>query len=909
MSFSDNISIFVHGYNIKNMKRINDFFMKLVLAVCSMAAVSCSSSSISPINLTCEYDTNAVIDIQNPRLSWINDNVKDMRGAAQTAYQVRVAHGNDDFSNPVWDSGKVSSDESAFIVYDGEPLQSRSTYFWQVKVWDENGKASSWSKPASWHVGILSDDEWKGKWIGAPWQGNDSHDAVSGRYPGQYCIVDHFPTSDHPAPLLRKAFNVSKKVKEARFYGTGLGYFELYVNGERIGDEYFAPNQTNYDVRPNLNKRYIPVVDPFEEYLVMYLTYDLTDIITKGENVFGVILGNGFYDLIEHWPGMGYGTPRFMGQIEVTYSDGTTDIIASDETWKIEKSAITSDQVYHGEHYDARLEHNGWASAGYDDSKWERVAMKPAPCGKLIPQNGPADRIIRKYEPVSIVKQEDGSFRVKFPVEVSGWVALKDLNVKEGQKIEIKHISESGNGANTYIAKGTGNESYHARFTWFVFSEADIYGLDELSADQVEAHLVCSDIEEAGEFRTSNDLLNKINEIWQQSQLDNMHGAIASDCPHRERSPYTGDGQIACATVMYNYNAQTFYNKWIRDIRGSQTADGYVPNSAPWQPGCGGGVGWGAAIEIMPWEFFLHYGDMRMLEQNFDAMKRHVRWMLKWVDPKTGVMHSQDECEWKNLGDWLPPRELPRNELVHTFLLWNSADITVNTAMLLGEDPTEFETIKDNAYKAFHKAFYDPETGSYGKYGSNVLALKMGISSSEHRIKVVHALMKNIAEVNDHLDTGIVGTRYLFEVLCDHGLLELAYKIINQRDFPSFGWWIEQGATTTWESWDGGGSHNHPMFGGGIGWFYRDLAGLRLIQPGYKKFSISPRVPEGLDWVEYTHDTIYGEIAIRWEKKDGQFNLECTIPVGTTASVKIPSKSGYQSHEVTSGTYSFTNEI
>jgi alpha-L-rhamnosidase len=891
------------------MKRINDFFMKLALAACSMAAVSCSSSSISPINLTCEYDTNAVIDIQNPRLSWINDNVKDMQGAAQTAYQVRVAHGNDDFSNPVWDSGKVSSDESAFIVYDGEPLQSRSTYFWQVKVWDENGKASSWSKPASWHVGILSDDEWKGKWIGAPWQGNDSHDAVSGRYPGQYCIVDHFPTSDHPAPLLRKAFNVSKKVKEARFYGTGLGYFELYVNGERIGDEYFAPNQTNYDVRPNLNKRYIPVVDPFEEYLVMYLTYDLTDIITKGENVFGVILGNGFYDLIEHWPGMGYGTPRFMGQIEVTYSDGTTDIIASDETWKIEKSAITSDQVYHGEHYDARLEHNGWASAGYDDSKWERVAMKPAPCGKLIPQNGPADRIIRKYEPVSIVKQEDGSFRVKFPVEVSGWVALKDLNVKEGQKIEIKHISESGNGANTYIAKGTGNESYHARFTWFVFSEADIYGLDELSADQVEAHLVCSDIEEAGEFRTSNDLLNKINEIWQQSQLDNMHGAIASDCPHRERSPYTGDGQIACATVMYNYNAQTFYNKWIRDIRGSQTADGYVPNSAPWQPGCGGGVGWGAAIEIMPWEFFLHYGDMRMLEQNFDAMKRHVRWMLKWVDPKTGVMHSQDECEWKNLGDWLPPRELPRNELVHTFLLWNSADITVNTAMLLGEDPTEFETIRDNAYKAFHKAFYDPETGSYGKYGSNVLALKMGISSSEHRIKVVHALMKNIAEVNDHLDTGIVGTRYLFEVLCDHGLLELAYKIINQRDFPSFGWWIEQGATTTWESWDGGGSHNHPMFGGGIGWFYRDLAGLRLIQPGYKKFSILPRVPEGLDWVEYTHDTIYGEIAIRWEKKDGQFNLECTIPVGTTASVKIPSKSGYQSHEVTSGTYSFTSEI
>ena len=874
-----------------------------------MMALSCSGSTISPVQLTCEYDTDAVIDIQNPRLAWINENVKDVEGAAQTAYRIRVAAGSDDFSNPVWDSGKIISDESAFIVYDGATLQSRTDYFWQVKVWDEKGKESDWSQTASWHVGILSADEWKGKWIGAPWQGNESYDAP-GNLGGAHPLVD--PADAFlvmPAPLLRKTFDVTKEVKSARFYGTGLGYFELYVNGERIGDEYLSPNQTNYDVRPNLDTRIIVVEDPFEEYLVMYLTHDLTDIITKGENVFGVILGNGFYDTLEHWPALGYGSPRFMGQIEVTYADGTSEIIASDETWKIEKSAIISDQVYHGEHYDARLEHEGWSAAGYDDSNWATVAQKPAPCGKLIPQNGPADRIISKYEPVSIEKQEDGSFRVKFPIEVSGWVALKNLNVKEGQKIYIRHIcNEDGCGGNTYIAKGTGNESYHARFTWFVFSEVDIYGLDELTADQIEAHLVCSDVEEAGEFRTSNELLNKINEIWQQSQLDNMHGAIASDCPHRERSPYTGDGQIACATVMYNYNAQTFYNKWIRDIRGSQTADGYVPNSAPWQPGCGGGVGWGAAIEIMPWEFYNHYGDVRMLEQNFDAMKRHVRWMLTWVDPKTGIMHSQDECPWKNLGDWLPPRELPRDELVHTFLLWNSADIVSETAKLLGEDPAEFETIRDNAYKAFHKVFYDPETGSYGKYGSNVLALQMGVPADRHG-KVVAALKANLAEVNNHLDTGIVGTRYLFEVLCDNGLVDLAYEIINKRDFPSFGWWIEQGATTTWEAWDGLGSRNHPMFGGGIGWFYRDLAGLRMVEPGYKRFEISPKLPDGLDWVEYTHDTTYGEIAIRWEKKDGQFTLECTIPVGTTATVMLPSKSEPQTYEVASGTYRFTSEM
>ena len=877
---------------------------KCLLLVLYAAAVSCTGSSIRPVQLTCEYADGVVIDIVNPRLSWKNENVRDVIGAGQSAYRIRVAEGREDFSVPVWDSGKILSDKNAFVVYEGDSLRSRSTYYWQVKVWDENGKESAWSRPSSWHVGILSAEEWKGQWIGAPWQGNDSHDVQVEKAGLEVKPV----RSDYPAPLLRKSFNVSKKVKSARFYGTGLGYFELYVNGKRIGDEYFAPNQTNYDVRPNLNKRNIVVEDPFEEYLVMYLTYDLTDVVTKGENVFGAVLGNGFYDIIENWPAMGYGTPRFMGQIEVTYVDGTCDIIASDQSWKIEKSAIVSDQIFLGEHYDARLEHDGWSEAGYDDSLWSEVALKPAPCGKLVPQNGPADRIVRKYDPVSITKTGECSFRVKFPVEVSGWVALKDMDLDEGQKIQIKYVSESQNGTNSYIAKGTGKESYHARFTWFVFSEVEVVGLEELDADQVEAHLVCSDVDFSGEFRTSNDLINKINDIWQQSQLDNMHGSIASDCPHRERSPYTGDGQIACATVMYNFNAQTFYNKWIRDIRGAQTGDGYVPNSAPWQPGCGGGVGWGAAMEIIPWEFYLHYGDERILEQNFDAIRRHVRWMLEWVDPETGVMHSQDVSKWKNLGDWLPPRELPRTELVHTFLLWNSARIAVEAANVLGEDSAEFETIRDNAYKAFHNAFYDHASGSYGKYGSNVLALKMGVPAGRHE-KVVAALRANIAEVDDHLDTGILGTRYLFEVLCDNGLVDLAYKIINQRDFPSYGWWIEQGATTTWECWNGDHSHNHPMYGGGIGWFYRDLAGLRLKEAGYRSFEIRPLLPEGLDWVKYTHDTMYGEISVNWEREGDVFTLDCTVPVGAAATVILPSKTGCERHELVSGSYRFSTEL
>jgi alpha-L-rhamnosidase len=886
---------------------------RLIVTLISITlGLSAYAGSIRPTALTCEYDQSPLIDIQNPRLSWINENIKNTQGAAQTAYQIVVATSPEWFDRPLWDSGKKSTSESAFIVYNGPKLNSRTTYYWRVKVWDEKDKASKWSEPASWHVGMLDKNEWKAQWIGAPWQGEDSYDKMKSK-------------EVQPAPLLRKEFNITKAVKEARFYGTGLGYFEMYINGQRVSEDYFAPNQTNYHTRDELNTRGIVVEDPFAEYTVMYLSYDVKNLLKQGDNALGVILGNGFYDVVEYWQPMGYGSPRFFGQIELVYEDGTTQIIASDSSWKAEKSAIVYDQLFFGEHYDARLEHPGWNTPGYDDSKWQGVALKNAPCGKLIPQNGPADRITKKYEAVEITKLEDGKFKVRFPEEISGWIALKNINAKAGQVIDIKYISESLMGANTYTANGSGKESYHARFTWFVFSEAIISGLDNITKEQIEALAVNSDVETSGEFKTSNELINKINHIWQRSQLDNMHGAIASDCPHRERAPYTGDGQVACVTVMHNFNAQTFYNKWIRDIRGAQIETGYVPNSAPWQPGSGGGIGWGAAMEIMPFEFYRHYGDLRILEQNAQAMYKHVRWMLTWVDPQTGVMFSQDPQQWKNLGDWLPPRTLPEKALVHTFFHWHCADLASQTAEILGhkEEAKEFAELREKAAAAFHKAFYNPETGSYGKHGSNVLALKIGVPQ-ENKAKVVAALRANLAEVNDHIDTGIVGTRYLFEILCDNGLADLAYKIINQKDFPGYGWWIEQGATVTWENWNGADSHNHPMFGGGIGWFYRDLAGLRTIEPGFKTFEVKPVLPEGLDWVEYSHNTTQGEIEIKWIKKDGKFTISCEVPVGSEATIHVPSKGkqvgykkskfvenlgqkdGYELFKVKSGNYTFT---
>ena len=839
-----------------------------------------SRASIVPVGLTCEHAEQPLIDFQRPRLSWINENRAKRSGAAQSAYRICVAESPDGFSAPLWDTGCVESSESVYIPYDGPELSSRTTYWWRVMVWDERGRPSKWSEPALWHMGMLSDDDWIGEWIGVPWQDERSYDAI-----GKGDV--------QPAPLLRREFDVAGPVRSARFYGTGLGWFELYVNGSRVGEDYFVPNQTNYDRRPKLDTRFAVLTDPFEEYTVMYVSYDVTDMLRQGRNAVGAILGNGFYDMVAHWPAMGYGSPRFMGQIEIEYDDGSKETVASDCTWRTERSAIVSDQVFFGEHYDARLEHDGWAEAGYDDSAWAEAVPRLAPTGKLIAHNGPADRITQRYRPLKIEKTDGGAWRVEFPEEVSGWVGLQNIDAQAGQRIDIKYICESHVGKNSYTARGTGDESYHARFTWFVFSAVEISGLDTLYAEQVSAHAVNSDVRPSGHFVTSNGLINRINDIWKRSQLDNMHGSLPSDCPHRERSPYTGDGQLACVTTMYNFDARTFYNKWIRDIRGAQKEDGYVPNSAPWQPGCAGGVAWGAAMEIVPWEFYMHYGDERVLEQNFEAMCRHVRWMTTWVDDSTGVMLCDYPEKWKNLGDWLPPRDLPPTDLVHTFFLWHCSDIAARAAEVLGREAerTEFAALRDSTLSAFHRAFFNTQTSSYGNQTCNVLALRMGLGRpqllGEHKNGILRTLYN--PEIDGHLDTGIIGTRYLFEVLCDMGMADLAYAMINKRDFPSFGYWIEQGATVTWENWNGEASHNHPMFGGGLGWFYRDLAGLRSTGAGFRTFDIRPKYVLGLDSVEYTHKTVYGDISIKWNKiADNRYKLRCRVPVGTTATVWVP---------------------
>lgn len=864
--------------------------------ICLGLFIQDAEAQLLPTRLRCEYLENpSVVDVLNPRLSWVNVAKEGDRGQVQTAREIQVASSKQKLlagEADLWASGKVTSPQSFNVPYAGKTLSSRQDCWWRVRTWDKDGKVSEWSEPAYWSMGLLDANEWKAQWIGAPWQGEE---ALPKPRRGNNDEPKPMPP---PAPLLRKAFTINKDVASARAYVTGLGFFEFYVNDEKISDDVMVPNVTLYAKRPGLENNYISLPDNFREYRVMYLGYDITDKLRKGSNAVGAILGNGFYNAPINWT-QSYGSPRFLGQIYITYTDGSEDVIVSDASWKASKSAIVMDLVYDGEHYDARLEQEGWSRPEFDDAEWESVALRKAPEGKLVAHMSPTDKVMERLKPVNIEALGDGKYRVDFGEEISGWLHLKNVVGEAGRRIDIKYICESPVGDNSYTLKGGGPESYAARFTWFVFREVEISNWPgELKPENLVAEAVYSDVETTGKFECSNPLFNTIHKIWWRSQTDNMHGGIASDCPHRERSPYTGDGQVACVTVMHNFDARAFYTKWIRDILGAQNPEtGYVPNGAPWQPGCGGGVAWGAAMQIMPWEFYLHYGDVDMLRNNFEGMEGYIRYMLTWTD-ENGIMFSQapspnNPNKWLNLGDWAPALDLPLDDMVHTFYLWRCADLTAKTAAVLGkkDKAKQYAKLADRTKAAFQKKYYDKERGTYGRFGGNIFALRMGVPNDQLP-KVIAALKSDIAANGGHLDTGIFGTQFFFEVLSEYGLHDLAFEAMNKKTQPSYGWWIEQGATTTWEQWDGTGSRNHPMFGGGIVWFYRVLAGMNTDpeQPGYRHIIFKPQPAGDVTYTSYANETPYGTAGIEWKKTDSDFTMDIEVPVGSTATVYVPAR-------------------
>lgn len=843
-------------------------------------------------NLTVEHMSNpSVVDSHKPRLSWINEPKNErVLGDCQTAYRIVVSSSEKKLKRgdyDLWDSGYVPSSSSVLIPYDGKELSSGQDCYWKVQTWNIQGKRSPWSQTAHWGMGLLQDSDWKGLWITANQQ--------------------------QGAPLFRKKFDIKRKPLRAKIFVTAGGFYELYVNGSRVGNDYFVPNFTNYSTRTGLDKGSIALDPRFSGYRILYLAYDVTSQLHTGTNALGIILGDGFYRSSSHRV-RSFGEPCLLCQLEIIYDDGTRDIIATDNSWLTRPSAITMNGVYDGEIYDERLETPHWAEANCNEQEWKHAQRATPPTGQLTAHTSPPDRITEVLQPVSI-QQQDSNFIVSFAKEIAGWVRLKNISAPDGQRVEVKYVSESPLGQQVFY-KGTKKDgkdtfSYAPRFTWFVFSQVIISGLSELNAKQIQAEAVNTDVAPCAEFRTSNPLINSIYAMWMRSQMDNMHGCIASDCPHRERLPYTGDGQIASTMVMQHFDAAAFYQKWIRDIRDAQNPEtGYVPNGAPWQPTCGGGVPWGAAMNVMPWEFYQYYGDRQVLEESYKPMQAQMRHMLTWLTADSTMyqqmknFESGELCYWLNLGDWVPPYAMPADEIVHTFYLWLCAENTAKTALVLGDKAgyDESHAIAQRTWRAFHRKFYNAENATYGDFGPNVLALYMGVPE-ERRSAVVQTLRNEIMQVHEgHINTGFVTSRFFFETLSNYGLHDVATSAILKTDYPSFGHWLAQGATVTWEQWDGQNSHNHPMYGGGLTWFARHLAGIKVTEPGYRHFEVRPLATKDVDSVYYCVRTPYGKLSSRVQSHNGQLEqLEVRVPTGSAATVYLPSGTV----EVQQGTHRF----
>ena len=863
-------------------------------------------SMIAPSELRCEYLAAPVIDVRNPRLSWVNSPINPkVKGESQSAYQIMVASTQRGLSRneaDVWDSGKVASGESHLVEYSGPALQPGRDYWWKVRVWDAEGRVSAWSEPGRWTTGLLEASQWKAKWIGAPWQ------------------EDKCNPADHSVPLFRRAFKASGEVVSAKAFVTGLGFFEFCVNGQKAcKDVYLTPPFTDYGRREGMDGWFIPIVESPAAYRVMYDVYDLTALLKTGENEFTALVANGYFNSDQEKPKKrlqtynrtaSYGSPRFICQIEIEYADGRCETLVTDENWQVSHSPVVYSDLFGGEVYDA----------GFDSYDWQPAVLREAPEGKLVAATVPHDVLLETLRPVSLEKLPDGSWKADFGKIVSGWLRLGGVRGKRGDTLSVfypneipgrgfKYIYEQAkNGDSKYVFKDEAAVNYAPKFTWYAFREAIISGVEDLSADNIVAEVIGTDIRVNSEFHCSDTLLEQINTIWRQAQINNMHACVSTDCPDRERIPYLGDGQVAMKTVLYNFDAAGFYNKWIADVRASRdTVSGYVPNSAPVEPRAGGGVGFGAAIDVMPWEFYLRYGDRSILEENFDAMKAYVRYLEGWRAPDGTVL--VDRLFWLSLGDWAASVGYADKALVHSFFLWYCADIAAKAAAVLGRPDEEapLRKLADDTAAAFHKRFYDRKAKSYGDFGSNVFALMMDMPAAR-RADVVKTLRDEImVKYNGHLNTGLFSTRFLLEVLAENGLNDVAFTVMNQRDIPSFGWWLEQGATTFWEYFNGDWSHNHPMYGGCLVWLYNCLAGVNpeASAPGFRHFTVKPVSAKGLDWVSYATQTPYGRLSSRVEwNADGSASLEVTVPVGCSATVYQPLADGsVRTVELNQGTY------
>lgn len=844
------------------------------------------AGTLFPAALTVELLENpAGIDRVDPRLSWRTEAVvAETRDLRQSAYQIIVASSQAVLATDngdVWDSGKSKNSGNRFIHFTGQSLVSSRCYYWAVRVWDQDDQVSRWSAPARWTMGLLGKDDWQASWISAA-AGDGAGKSAGG--PGTR------PLGNQAAPHFRKSFTLAGPVVRATLHVCGLGYHEVSLNGKKVGDHLLDPAFTRYDKRR------------------LYVTHDVTAKITAGENVLGVILGNGWLnvDAKAAWDfdqAAWRADPMLRLQLVIESQDGQILTILSDGSWKSAEGPIRFNGLLTGEYYDARREIPGWDRPGFDDSSWKPVAVIDAPPGELTSQTMPPIRALETFPPTAFTRLDSGAVVYHFPQNLSGVARLKvhgpagtAIRLVYGEKLsgdgsvdqtQIKRHTHSGEfQTDRYILKGDGEEIWQARFVYHGFQYVEVHGLPGApTLDNLEAVAVHTDLASAGEFACSSELLNQIQHATRWSYLNNFHG-YPTDCPHREKNGWTGDAHLAVETGLYNFQADTGYTKWMLDFQDEQRPSGELPAIIPtagWGYAWGNGPAWDSAYILIPWATYQMRGDTELLARHYPNLKRYVDYLAGRAEH--GIVGF-------GLGDWVPAKTETPAEVTSTAYFYRDAVVLAQIADVLGKpgDAEKYRSLAVMVAAAFQKKFFQAELNSYANGSQTALscALYQGLVPADRKAAVAANLATSVRANGGHLDCGILGTKYLLHALTDNGHLDVAYGVATKTTQPSWGYWMKQGATTLWENWDGSDSLNHIMFGDISAWCYQNLAGIKPSKPGFETIRIEPRITEGLEWVTAHHDSPQGPIHVKWRRTGDRLQAEVGIPPNTTAEVILP---------------------
>ncbi|WP_426445674.1 family 78 glycoside hydrolase catalytic domain [Paenibacillus sp. S-38] len=844
--------------------------------------------------LRTEYAENPLgLDTPAPRLSWLLESGR--HHDVQSAYQVLVAsrpgllrEGTAD----LWDSGRVDTDQSAHVIYGGRPLESKQHYYWKVRVWDGEGEASGWSSSAYWSTGFLNGEPWQAGWIGRKLPGTE--DASAHTLP--------------PVPYLRKAFRVQGPVRRAMVYATALGAYELHLNGERVGSDYLAPGWTDYHTR------------------VQYQTYDVTGHLSEGEAVIGALLGTGWYaGHVGMFGAHRYGnTPYLLLELHIELADGTRQIVASDGTWKVFASPILYSDLLKGEAYDARLEPEGWNRPGYDDGGWDTPAVLERYTGILTAQVDPPVRVMGELLPVSMKKTERGTYLYDMGQNMVGWVRLQLEETREGQEVIVgcaEMLNEDGSLYTTNLREAVQEERYLLReggpcvlephFTFHGFRYVEVTGLTAApTLHTVVGRVVHSGVTDTGSLETSDPRLNKLLSNIRWGQRGNFL-SVPTDCPQRdERLGWTGDAQIFARTASYQMDVARFFHKYMLDVIDARLPSGAFPDVAPdagweafkhasevlnWHAPDNGG--WGDAGVIIPWTVYQMYGDQRILEACYPAMKT-------WVDYLERHSPGLIRPGYSNYGDWLSiGADTPKDVLDTAYFAYSTA-LTAKTAGVLGleDEQTQYYGLFQRICDAFRTAFVSGDGRIKGETQTvYAVALQMNLLEGELRRKAADHLAANVRAHGSRLTTGFLGVGYLLPALSESGHEDTAFALLTQEAFPSWLYSVKHGATTIWERWDawtetggfqnpGMNSFNHYSLGSVGEWMYANLLGLRPSEthPGFKRFDIRPRPGGGLTYAKGEFKSVYGTIRIGWKLERSLFSLQVEIPANTAADVLVP---------------------